>query len=241
VKLDVTQPYGRTLRRAFRKVPLPADARPAAGLDKHLTVWQPSTDALWEFFRLRRERDGWHAGWGGAIRHVSQSPGYFTADAWPGARWYWGATATSLPAIAGTMTIRELQQGRIDHALAISVPNARSGIFAHPARRTDGTLRDPDAIPEGARFRLDPKLDLSNLTMPPLVRTIAVAAQRYGMIVRDKTLHATAFFAEDPTHFAGPNPYVPLLEGRLPSELLQAFPWRHVQAMPLDLRRAPGS
>jgi hypothetical protein len=241
VELDVTEPYGRTLRRAFRRVPLPENARPAAGFDRHLTIWQPSTDSLWEFFKLRRERDGWHAGWGGAIRRVSRSPGYFTADSWPGARWYWGATATSLPAIAGTMTIRELQTGRIDHALAISMPNARAGVFARPARRTDGTLRDASAIPEGARFRLDPRLDLSRLQMPPLVRMIAVAAQRYGMIVRDKTLHATAFFAEDPTQFRGLNPYRPVLQGHLPSELLRAFPWQHVQAMPLDLRRAPGS
>jgi len=238
VKLDVTATYGRTLRHAFRRVPLPATARPAAGTDGHLTLWQPSTDSLWEFWKLRRESDGWHAAWGGVIRNVSRSPGYFTKAAWPGARSYWGATATSLPAIAGTMLISELQRGEIPHALAVSIPNARAGVYALPARRTDGTLRSPAAIPEGARFRLDPNVDLADIPMPRVVRIMAVAAQRYGLIVRDKTLHATGFYAEDPSQFPGSSPYPRLFEGKLPSVLLKQFPWQHLQALPLQLRRA---
>jgi hypothetical protein len=61
------------------------------------------------------------------------------------------------------------------------------------------------------------------------------------LIVRDKTLRATGFYAEDPTQFAGRHPYRELFEGKLPSVLLQAFPWQHIQAMPLTLRRSPGS
>jgi hypothetical protein len=241
VVLDVTEPYGRTLQRAFRRVPLPADARPAAGTDGHLTVWQPATDSLWEFWKLRREGGTWHAAWGGAMQGVSRSPGYFTRSAWPGARAFWGATATSLPAVAGTMMIRELEQGRIPHALAISVPDARAGVYAFPARRTDGTLRDPAAIPEGARFRVDPRVDLEKLSMPRTVRVIARAAQRYGMIVRDKTSSAVGLYAEDPTQFPHTDPYARLFEGKLPSVLLKSFPWQHVQALPVRLRRADTS
>jgi hypothetical protein len=239
VALDVRQSYGRTLSRAFRRVPLPASARPAAGTDGHLTLWQPATDRLWEFWKLRRERDGWHAAWGGAIQGVSRSPGYFTSASWPGARSYWGATATSLPAVAGTMMIRELERGEIRHALAVSIPNARAGVYALPARRTDGTLTERNAIPEGARFRLDPRVDLAKLRMPRIVRIMALAAQRYGLIVRDKTSHATGFYAEDPTQFSGAEPYRGLFEGQLPSVLLKSFPWQHIQALPLVLRRAP--
>ena len=77
--------------------------------------------------------------------------------------------------------------------------------------------------------------------MPPVVRTMAVAAQRYGLIVRDKTLRATGFYAEDPTPFPALHPYRGLFEGKLPSVLLQSFPWQHIQAMPLTLRRSPAS
>jgi hypothetical protein len=75
--------------------------------------------------------------------------------------------------------------------------------------------------------------------MPRVVRTIAIAAQRYGLIVRDRTLHATGLYAEDPTQFSGLEPYGRLFEGQPPSVLLKSFPWRHLQALPLDLRRAP--
>jgi hypothetical protein len=239
VKLDVTARYGRTLKRAFVRVPLPAGAKPAAGTDHHLTLWQPSTDSLWEFWKLQRRADGWHAAWGGAMRQVSRSPGFFSSKSWPGAASYWGATATSLPAIAGTMTAQELERGRIDHALAISIPNARAKVFALPAQRTDGTLTDPAAIPEGARFRLDPQLDLDRLDLPPVVRTMAIAAQRYGLIVRDKTLANIGFFAEDPVGL-GRNPYRKLFEGKYPSVLLAKFPWSHLQAVKPRLRQRSG-
>ncbi len=94
---DSHAPWRRSLQRAFRKVPIPRHARPAAGSDAHMTVWQPSRDKLWEFWQARKERDGWHASWGGAMKHVSRSPGYFDESSWPHlSRTYWGATATSL-------------------------------------------------------------------------------------------------------------------------------------------------
>ena len=48
-------------------------------------------------------------------------------------------------------------------------------------------------------FRLDPKLDVAALHLPRVVEMMAEAAQRYGIIVRDKTLHAIGFYAEDPS------------------------------------------
>ena len=188
-----------------------------------------------EFWHLRREGGQWRAAWGGAIHDVSASPGYYTDASWPGARSYWGASATSLPVVAGTMTIGELERGRIDHALAISIPNARMGVVAFPAQRTDGTLATPEAIPEGATFRLDPTLKLGALHLPRLVEIMAEAAQRYGIIVRDKTLHAIAFYAEDPTPL-GTNPYIRLFDGKSPGVLLQSFPWNYLQAVKWDVK-----
>jgi len=235
VHLDVTEGYGKTLSTAFERVPMPADAKPAAGSDAHLTVIQPSTDSMWEFWKLRKEADGWHASWGGAIHNLSSNPGYYTSAAWPGAQPDWGATATSLPVVAGTMTVGELESGHIDHALAMAVPNARSGVFAFPAQRTDGTLGTSQAIPEGTTFRLDPKLDVQALHLPPVVEMMAEAAQRYGIIVRDKTLHAIGFYAEDPSPL-GTNPYTHLFEGKSPGELLQSFPWDHLQVVKSTLK-----
>ena len=238
VVLDARGPYGRGLRRAFAAVPLPADARPAPGSDGHLVVVQPSTDRLWEFWKLRRDPPQWRAAWGGAIRRVSRSPGYFTRVSWPGAHRSWGATATSLALAGGLIRIRELERGRIDHALAIAIPDMRAGVAAWPAQRTDGSLHTADAIPAGAHFRLDPTVDIDALGLPPAARAIARAAQRYGMIVDDRTLHATGFAAEDP----GPNrsnPYPALFGGRSPDELLARFPWHRLQLLRMRLRAVP--
>ena len=59
------------LAKAFGSVPLPASARPAPGDDRHLVVFQPSTETIWEFFKLRRVGRRWHAAWGGTHAHLS--------------------------------------------------------------------------------------------------------------------------------------------------------------------------
>jgi hypothetical protein len=242
VKLDIAPAaWNATLRAALASIPIPPGARPAAGSDAHITILQPARDRLWELWRARRAADGWHAMFGGAIEHVSKSPGYYRSDSWTGAAPNWGATATSLPVIAGTILASELESGRIDHALAMDIPDARAGEFAYPAQRTDGT-GGPELLPEGARLRLDPSVDLDALGLPPVTRAIAAAAQRYGIIIRDRTHHATAFYAEDPAPL-GRDPYSGpegLFGGEPPSALLADFPWERLQVVAMHLcRRSP--
>lgn len=239
VTLDNHEPWAASLAAAFRAVPIPAGAQPAEGTDAEMTIWQPSTDRLWEFWRARSEPDGWHAEWGGAMENVSRSPGYYTKQSWPGAQSYWGTTATSLPVLAGTMTISELQQGQINHALAIDLPSVRADAYSWPAQRTDGRNPNPDAIPEGAHLRISPRVDIASLHLPPVAREMALAAQRYGMIVRDQTNHAVGFYAEDPTP-TGSNPYPLLMNDEMPAELLAKFPWKDVEILRMELRHGTG-
>jgi hypothetical protein len=230
--------WATSLQQALENVPMPPNAIAAAGPDMHLTVWQPSTDRLWDLFKARKLDDGWHASFGGATSSVSTFSGYYSDASWPGlSHSYWGATATSLPVIAGTMRISELRNGVIPHALALNIPFARPTVYSYPAQRTDGTSSDPAAIPEGAHFRLDPTLDLSKLNLPPMTRMMAEAAQRYGMIVRDQTGWAVAVFGEDPTP-TGTNPYdgpTGFFRGWQPSDLMKAFPWDRLQLLRMDL------
>src|SRR3954447_16983023 len=81
VKLDAGA-WATTLQAALEHVPIPATARPAAGPDAHMTIWQPSSDRLWELFHAHRGADGWHADYGGAMMNVSKSPGYYTRESW---------------------------------------------------------------------------------------------------------------------------------------------------------------
>jgi hypothetical protein len=229
VTLDNVQ---RDLQAAWERVPIPPDARAAAGSDGTMIVWQPSTDTMWEFWQAEKRADGWHARFGGKMANVSTNPGHYTNPTG------WGATATSLPMLGGLIRISELRAGRIDHALAIAIPQPKAGAFSWPAQRSDGRYDSPSAIPEGTRFRIDPKLDLSKISMSPVVRQLAVAAQRYGLVVRD-TAGSVAFYAEDPTP-TGSNPYTGargLFGGRYPSQLLAQFPWRHLQALRTNITR----
>ncbi|MCW2968472.1 MAG: tolA, partial [Solirubrobacteraceae bacterium] len=215
-----------TLDGQFAAVPLPADARPAPGGDGHVVVWQPSTNSLWEIWQLESRADGWHASWGGKISDVSDSPGYFTPSGF-------GATATGLSLLGGMIRTSELRAGHIDHALGFAIPHPRSGsVWSWPAQRSDGDNPDPDAIPEGARFRLDPRLDIAALDLPPVTRMIAEAVQRYGMVLRDKG-GCVCFYAEDPAGAA--NPYPQLFSGLGPDQLLARFPWASLAAMKMSL------
>lgn len=234
VTLDVapTNASAAQLARTFRAgIPIPADARPAPGTDADLVVWQPATDTMWEMWIARRVGDAWHARWGGRLDDVSKNPGYFTDPS------DWGTAATSLALVGGIIRISDLHAGRIDHALGISIPQARSGVVAWPAQRTDGSLSNADAIPEGTRFRLDPRLNLNKLNLPPLTRMIAQAAQRYGIFVRDQS-GVVAFYGEQNTQ-PGPDPYFGPsgIFGRLsPRQLTAEFPWSHLEVVSAPVR-----
>jgi hypothetical protein len=82
----------------------------------------------------------------------------------------------------------------------------------------------------GARFRLDPNLDLDQLGLPRLVRIIAGAAQRYGIVVHERTGRAIGFSAED-WKPSGLNPWPGYLEGKQIADLIAQFPWRHLQLL----------
>lgn len=245
VQLDDPTAWWRvSLQAAFTSVPIPATAQPGTDADAELSVWQPSTDKLWEFFHTRHLSDGWHAAWGGAMQNVSQSPGYFNTNSWPGALPVWGATASSLPHAAGVITLADIQQGQINHALAVNLPYPCKGVYSWPAQRTDGTGTASNCIPEGAHLRIKPTVDIAALHLPALVQMMAEAVQKYGMIVRDQTQWAIGFWIENPAP-TGADPFYNSngsptatgpFSGLWPNQLMSYFPWSEVEV----LNMAPG-
>jgi hypothetical protein len=224
------------LQSAWDAVPLPAEAIPAAGTDKDLVIWQPSTDKLWEFWGLEKTEVGWKARWGGAMDSASSDPGIYGPEAWPGASPYWGVSATSLSVAGGLITLEDLELGQINHALAIAIPNTRYGEYSSPAHRTDGYSAAPLSLPEGAHLRLDPSLNLASLHLSRVTLMLAEAAQRYGIFVRDSGANV-AFVAQDPTP-TGANPYAGAhgyFEGKSASQLLESFPWSYLELMKMEL------
>jgi hypothetical protein len=223
------------LSQQLASVPIPATARHAAGTDRHMVIWQPSTDTMWELWIAHKvpgelcewghnTKLGWHAAWGAKITGVSKHPGIVPAP--------FGATASGLPLAGGLMRTDEIGAVKIEHAIALGLPNVRKGAFSWPATRTDGRSDDPAAIPMGTRFRVDPSLDVSKLNVPPLTKAIALAAQRYGMVVRDGA-GAVTMYAEDPDP-TKVNPYAALFYYLTPEQILRGFPWDRLQALAPD-------
>jgi hypothetical protein len=220
---------GKLARQLGAGVPIPPGARAAWGGDHHMVVWQPATDTMWELWGAEPADGRWEVDWGGVMRHVSRSPGYFSDSSGIQP----GATATSLPLAGGLITQADVARGRIDHALAMAIPRSRSGVWSLPAQRTDGNVKSPTAIPAGARFRLDPRLDVDALGLPPFTAMMAKAAQRYGIYVRD-TSPTVTFYAQDPVTM-GANPWPGAIKPSS-AEVLRRFPWERLEVMPLDLR-----
>ncbi len=237
VRVTLDNAHAPALQAAWRAVPVPAGAKPAAGTDGTMVIWQPATDRLWDFWRAVEKPDGWHAAWGGATRRVSEASGVYGPSSWPGAKRSWGTSAASIGVVGGLVTLEDLELGVVNHALQMALPRVRAGVYALPAARTDGQSHDPLALPEGAHLRLDPRLNLAALQLPRLTLILARAAQRYGIVVNNRAANV-AFYAQDPTPtgtdpYRGPDGY---FEGSYPRRLLARFPWRHLQLLRMRLR-----
>jgi hypothetical protein len=229
-------------------VPIPDEAQAAGGTDGQMIIYQPSTDTMWEFWRAKKDLNGtWHASWGGVIPNVSKNPGHYEDIVKAGGgyveRHTWGGPSSSIPNLPGLITTDQLRSGVIGHALVFATWANKPGEWVYPAQRTDGRCQGPDLqycsnIPQGARFRLDPKFDTSKLANP-VVRMIAKAVQDYGMVLNNTTGSGVSFYAEGwRGHVPAVNPYYGT-EGLFkadPSQLLttqfmRAFPWSRLQML----------
>jgi Bacterial Ig domain len=251
-----------SMTAAVAAVPIPAGAAPAPGTDGQMIVWQPATDTMWEFWRARKLTDGWHAGVAGRIQNVSSDPGHYRdvlnvnqlCSTDPTVTWCeqhtWGGPASRIPNLAGLMTLSQLEAGHIDHALSIGIPDNLRSKWAWPAQGSDGP--GDATIPQGARFRIDPNLDLNawfaslknpNGTprpVPPILRIMATAAQTYGFVVTD-TSAGVSFYGEN-WHDGGNNVYDGagrLFGGLKPWQFVADLPWEHMQALREDMCDGP--
>lgn len=156
--------------------PLPADAAIEGGNvstgDRHALVVDTSTCLLYELYDAHPGTT-WQAGSGAVwdLRSNARRP-----DGWT------SADAAGLPILPGLVRYDEVASGRIDHAIRMTVPTTRRS-YVWPASHQAGSTASAAAPPMGAWFRLKASVDVSRFTGAG--RVIAVAMQRYGMIVAD--------------------------------------------------------
>jgi len=157
-------------------VPYPLPTSPAieGGSDRHVLVVDRDACRLYELFAATRGADGsWSAGSGATwdLRSNALRP-----DGWT------SADAAGLPILPGLVRYDEAAAGEIRHAIRFTTDETRRA-YVYPGRHFASSLTGAVYPPMGLRVRLKAGYDVSAL--PPQARAIAVAMQRYGLILAD--------------------------------------------------------
>jgi hypothetical protein len=153
--------------------PIPANPLIEGGSDRHILMVNTDTCQLYELFNARKQGGAWKAG-SGAVFDLSSNA--LRPDGWT------SADAAGLPIMPGLVRFDEVMSGSINHALRFTAPETRRK-YIYPARHYASSSTSAALPPMGLRVRLKPDADLSGLS--PEARVIAVALQRYGMILAD--------------------------------------------------------
>ena len=159
--------------------PIPSNApieggRNASG-DRHVLIVDKAACKLYELYDAHPLRGGaaWHAGSGATwnLRSNHLRPATWTS-----------ADAAGLPILPGLARYDEVAQGAILHALRFTAPRTRTA-FIWPARHEAGDSSSPSLPPMGLRVRLKRSVSLRGL--PRQARVVAIAMQRYGLMLAD--------------------------------------------------------
>jgi hypothetical protein len=154
--------------------PIPKHPKIERGSDAHMLIVDRGHCRLYELFAAHKTASGWHAGSGATwdLRSNHLRPAGWTS-----------ADAAGLPILPGLVRWNEVKKGVIDHALRVTMPETCKG-FIYPARHQAGSQSDCSQYPPmGLRLRL--RGDYPVQSLPRQARVIAIAMQRFGIIVAD--------------------------------------------------------
>ncbi len=177
--------------RSVTTLNIPPGAGPLPQYDGWFTVFDRAGGTAYDMWRARRSVTGGAVSYQFMRKWDLNGPGFLA----PGAA---SARGSGLPLFAGVIAPAEIESGRIEHALAISVPGPARSKYVQPASTTDGVGRE-GSLPEGARIRLRPgvrlKRRLSTGIDARAARAIVRALKLYGAIVVDRARVPT-FYAQ---------------------------------------------
>jgi hypothetical protein len=141
--------------------------------DRHVLVLQRGSCKLYELYSAHRNGAGWEAGSGAVFNLRSNA---LRPEGWT------SADAAGLPIFPLLVRYPEVQSGRIEHALRVTVARTQRG-YIHPATHFASESSDPSLPPMGLRLRLSASYSLTGFHGESLI--ILQALKRYGLIVAD--------------------------------------------------------
>ena len=148
--------------------------------DGHLVVVDTSTGNYYDFWKLEVDAAG---------RPLSTNVGAIFTGNLATSNGTPGSTAAGITGLAGDILPGELDCATcLNHALNAAIPGLmNSSRMGHqfPATKTDG--RGHGFFREGAKIRLDPRVDVSKLPASTAARAILRALQLYGGAITDQS------------------------------------------------------
>ncbi len=221
------------LNDQLKNVRIPADAQPDPSSDGSMSIYNPDSNELVELWQARKSGGKWQACWGGKISDASESLGVFNGT--------FGVSAGGLAMWGTTIREQELKDGHINHVISLAIPHTKKGSFSWPAVRTDGWVNGEE-LSIGQMLRLPASLNIDSMKLSPVAKTIAKAAQEYGIMITD-TSGAVSFTAENPIALSS-NDYSSIFRGHWSSTEMAGdkskgevgFPIDKLVALPMNYR-----
>jgi hypothetical protein len=207
------------------QIPIPTYAQSNGSGDNPMSIYQPSTNSLWEFWQAHSTSSTtWTACWGGKIDPVSTSSGVFSAP--------FGLSASGISYYATTVTEADVQSGVINHAINVILP-PNCNTFIYPADRGDCSSH-PGQPSEGTYFRLPTSVNCSDQANK-FADMVCTAIQKYGMVVLDQG-GAVMIEAEQTSDWAaegntGTDPISASWAGAQEYQVVANLPWSQMQVV----------
>jgi hypothetical protein len=154
--------------------------------DRHALVVDPVARKLYEFYQLKKTSKGWQAAQSSIFDLKSNK---LRPDGWT------AADAAGLPIFPAVVRYDELQRGKIEHAMRVTVVKTKRE-YVYPATHYASRRTDKNLPRMGERIRL--KKDFNTKGFSKEVQTILKGLQQYGMFVADNGIDWAISVAPDP-------------------------------------------
>lgn len=153
--------------------------------DRHALVVDPVNRMLYEFYQAKKTDRGWQAAQASVFDLKTNR---LRPDGWT------STDAAGLPIFPSVVRHDELERGRVEHALRVTVRRSRRE-YVYPARHFASRLTDKNLPRMGERIRLKQDFDISGFSPP--VQAILKALKKYGMFVADNGIDWAISVAPD--------------------------------------------
>jgi hypothetical protein len=158
--------------------PVPSWAPTSGPTDYIVTVYQPSSNTVWELWQAHhltgaKAGGGWSACWAG------KAPLNTFSGTFP---WPYGETATGISNLATEVTEADVLSGSINHAIGLQVVNCTTAIY--PADRGDCGYH-PGYPAEGQWFRFAAGVNCADYDTTPFEHEVCITGQQRGFVVVD--------------------------------------------------------